>query len=116
MKYLKDTEVNINNVLIITGDFNIRDVSWDLNYSFHSIYKNTFFNIADTFHLDLSIPANYIPTRYLDNQQNSDLVIDLMFLRLHLSEHNNYSIYLEWCLTSNHAPLSVDIVIFKENI
>jgi len=25
LKYLKDTEVNINNLLIITGNFNIRD-------------------------------------------------------------------------------------------
>jgi len=25
LKYLKDTEVNINNVLIMTGEFNIRD-------------------------------------------------------------------------------------------
>ena len=25
LKYFKDTEVNINNLLIITGDFNIRD-------------------------------------------------------------------------------------------
>ena len=25
LKYLKDTEVNINNVLIMTGNFNIRD-------------------------------------------------------------------------------------------
>ena len=24
-KYLKNTEVNINNLLIMTGDFNIRD-------------------------------------------------------------------------------------------
>jgi len=24
-KYIKDTEVNLNNVLIMTGDFNIRD-------------------------------------------------------------------------------------------
>ena len=28
LKYLKNTEVNINNVLIITGDFNIRDSLW----------------------------------------------------------------------------------------
>ena len=27
LKYLKNTEVNINNVLIMTGDFNIRDCS-----------------------------------------------------------------------------------------
>ena len=25
LKYLKNTEVNINNLLIMTGDFNIRD-------------------------------------------------------------------------------------------
>ena len=25
LKYLKDTEVNINNLLIMTGNFNIRD-------------------------------------------------------------------------------------------
>ena len=25
LKYLKDIEVNIDNVLVITGDFNIRD-------------------------------------------------------------------------------------------
>ena len=25
LKYLKDTEVNLNNILIMTGGFNIRD-------------------------------------------------------------------------------------------
>ena len=25
LKYLKDTEVNINNLIIMTGDFNIKD-------------------------------------------------------------------------------------------
>ena len=25
LKYLKDIEVNINNMLVMTGDFNIRD-------------------------------------------------------------------------------------------
>ena len=25
LKYLKDTEVNINNIVLITDDFNIRD-------------------------------------------------------------------------------------------
>ena len=25
LKYLKDTEVNIDNVIVMTGDFNIRD-------------------------------------------------------------------------------------------
>jgi len=39
-----------------------------------------------------------------------------MFLKLDSLEHNNHSIHLEWCLTSNYAPLSVDIAIFEENI
>ena len=29
LKYLKDTEVNIDNVFLMTGDFNIRDSLWD---------------------------------------------------------------------------------------
>jgi len=52
----------------------------------------------------------------LDNQWDSNSVIDLIFLKLDSSEHNNYSIHLEWHLTSNHALLSVDIAIFEENI
>ena len=35
LKYLKDTEVNIPNVIIMTGDFNIRDSIWDSNFPFH---------------------------------------------------------------------------------
>ena len=44
------------------------------------------------------------------------MVINLIFLRLDSLEYNNHSIHPEWCLTSNHIPLSVDIAIFKENI
>ena len=29
LKYLKDTKANINNALIMTSDFNIRDNIWD---------------------------------------------------------------------------------------
>ena len=29
LKYLKDIEVNLNNVLIMTGDFNIKDNDWN---------------------------------------------------------------------------------------
>ena len=30
LKYFKDTEVNIYNVLIIIGDFNVRAKNWNL--------------------------------------------------------------------------------------
>ena len=39
LKYLKNTEVTLQNILIITRDFNIRDSIWDLSYPFHLIYS-----------------------------------------------------------------------------
>ena len=68
LKYLKNTEVNINNVLIMIDNFNIRDCSWDSDFRFYFLHKDTLIDIANTFHLELSIPTNYILTRYSDNQ------------------------------------------------
>jgi len=116
LKYLKDTEVDISNVLIITGNFNIRDSSWDLNFPYHSHHSNILSKIVDSFQLELSRPTEQVPTRYFDNQQNSNFVIDLMFLRPGFLEHNNHTIHLNWRLTSDHAPLTVNISIFKEHI
>ena len=62
LKYLKDTEVNINNVLIMIGNFNIRDCLWDPNYQYYSIHSDLLFDIADSFFLGLSIPINQVPT------------------------------------------------------
>jgi len=41
----------------------------------------------------MSKPTNQVPTRYSDNQNDSNLVIDLMFLQLNSSELNNHMIY-----------------------
>ena len=57
LKYLKDTKVNINNILIITGNFNIRDSSWDLNFPYYSQYSSDLFDIADSLYLELSRPT-----------------------------------------------------------
>ena len=116
MKYFKDNEVDINNVLIITGDFNIRDNFWDLNFPYHSTHKNTLFHIADSFQLELSKPTEFFYTRYSDNDQDSNSVLNLVFLYSHSSEHNNYCIYSDWRLTSDHAPITVDILIFKKHV
>ena len=116
LKYLKDTEVNINNVLVMTGDFNIRDHSWDQDFLHYSIYRDTLIDITDFFQLELSEHINRVPTRYSDNQHKSNLVINLMFLRLDSLEHNNHSIYPDWCLTFDYVPLIVNISIFEENI
>jgi len=40
LKYLKNTEVNLNNVLAMTGDFNIRDNDWNLSYPYHSVHTD----------------------------------------------------------------------------
>ena len=114
LKYLKDIEVDIDNILITTGNFNIRDCSWDPNFYYHSIHKDILINITDSFLLDLSEPTNYIFTRYLDTQHESDSVINLMFLRPNSLEHDNHSIHPEWCLISDHTLLTVNIAILEE--
>ena len=65
LKYLKDAEININNILIMIDNFNIRDSSWDSKFWHHSIYKDTLIDIADSFHLELSEPTDCVSTRYL---------------------------------------------------
>ena len=95
LKYLKNTEVNIINLLIMTGDFNIRDQLQDPSFPYHLFISNNLFIIADSFNLDLSLLTNSVPTRYSDTVGESDLVIDLIFLHSGLSKLNNHLIHLE---------------------
>ena len=116
LKYLKDTEVNIENVLFITGDFNIRDSLQDFSFPFHSSVSDNLIIIADSFNLSLSTPTNSCPTRYSDMAGESNLVIDLMFLRCGSYELDCHSIHPENCLSSDHVPLSIKIPIIEKVI
>ena len=80
LKYLKDTEVNIGNVLIMTGDFNIRDRLWDLSFPHYSTISNDLFIIANSFNLSLSNLTNPCPTRYSNMPGEANSILDLMFL------------------------------------
>ena len=46
LKYLKDTEVNISNLLIMAGNFNIRDSIWDLAFPHHSSFSDDLMIVA----------------------------------------------------------------------
>ena len=116
LKYLKDTKVNIQNLLIMTGDFNICNNLWDPFFPHHSSISDDLFIIADFFNLGLFLPTNQVLTRYSDNIQDSNLVIDLMFLHCGSSEMDNHSIHSKWRLISDHAPLTIVIPIVKKHI
>jgi len=93
LKYLKDIEVNINNVLVMTGDFNIKDSLWDPSFLHHSAISDNLLIIADSYNLALSMPTNPYPTRYLDIVGEANSTIDLMFLRYGSSEINQHSVH-----------------------
>ena len=116
LKYLKDTEANINNVLLMMGNFNIRDSLWDPSFHFHSSISDNLIMIADSFDLTLSSPTNPGPTRFSDTIGESNTVIDLMFLRNGSEELDNHSILPDSCLSSDHAPLWIDILISSKII
>ena len=72
--------------------------------------------IADSFDLALSVPTNPGPTRFPDTSGESDSVIDLMFLWCDSIELDRHTILTESRLSSDHAPLSIDIPIYDEVI
>ena len=107
---------SISRILKSTLEILIRDNIWNLNFPHHSIYSNILFKVTDSLHLELSRPTKQVLTRYSDNQYDSNSVINLMFLRPKSLEHNNYTIYPDWRLTSDHTPLTINISIFEKHI
>ena len=61
-------------------DFNMKDSSWDLSFLHHSIYCDLLTDIADSIDLYMSKPTNQVSTRYSNNQNNLNSVINLIFL------------------------------------
>ena len=111
LKYLKDIEVNIDNMLVMTGDFNIRDSLWDSSFPHHSFISDNLMITADLFNLTLLMPTNSSPTIFSDTAGEANSVINLMFLQYGSSKLNQYSIHPDSRLSSDHAPLTITIPI-----
>ena len=100
----------------MAGDFNIRDSNWDYYFPFHSMYSDMLFEIADSFDLSILSLIQQIPTQYSNNDNNSDLVINLTFLCSNPTKLNNYNILSELQYPSDHTPLIINITIKEEFI
>ena len=98
----------------MTGDFNIRDSNWDPNFSFHLVHSDLLIDIVDIFDLSFLNPINSVPTRYSDNCNNSNFVINLMFFRPSSVKLDNHSILPELQYSSDYASSVVNIHISKE--
>lgn len=116
IKTLWDNIRDIGNMIIMTGDFNIRDSNWDPNIQYHSIHTEDLLTIADSLGLELLPPSNPGPTRFADNRQNTNSVLDLVFIAPNNSGYGKYTIYPEICFPSDHVPLTIKVGIKKENI
>jgi len=116
IKYLKDTEFDLRNLLVMMGDFNICDSLWNLSFSHHSFISDNLFAIANLFDLSLSYSPDPVPTRYSDNPSKSNSVIDLMFLWSGSSELNTYHIHPDWHCLLDYAPFMVTIPIVEEHV
>ena len=114
LKYLKDTKVNIGNILIMTGDFNIRDHLWNPLFPHHSTISDDLFIIVNSFNLFLSNPTNSCPTKYLDTSRDMNSVLNLMFLCSGSFKLDSHCILLENWFSLDHAPFSVKIPIIEE--
>jgi len=114
LKHLKDTEANIYNILIMVDDFNIRNNNWNPFFPYHSSHSDLLIDIVDLIDLCLSKSNNQVSTRYSDNMNKSNSVIDLILLRSNLLELNSHTIHSKWRHSLDYAPLTVNISINEE--
>jgi len=64
----------------------------------------------------LSTPVNQVPMQYTDNSQDSNSVLDFMFLHSTSEKLNNQMILSYLWGSSNHDFLSVHIIIEEKLI
>jgi len=85
-------------------------------FPFHSSVSDNLIITADLFNLSLSTSINPCPTRYSDSAGEANLVINLMFLQCGSYKLDRHTIHPGNRLSSDYAPLSIDIPIIDEVI
>ena len=66
--------------------------------------------------LCLSSFTNQFSTRYLDNHNDLNSVINLIFLRQDSLKLDNHMIYPDWRLSLDYTFLSVNITVIEEHV
>ena len=82
-------------------------------YLHHSVHIDLLIDITDSLSLGLLYFTNTVLTGYTDNNQSSNLVIDLIFLRYRSEKLDKHTIYPEWRLSLDHTPLTIS-TLFKD--
>ena len=67
-----------------------KDAEWDLSVSLHPVASQALRDLADSYSLVCSIPVISVSTHYLDIQDYTNTVTDLIFL------------YMSWAQVSYH--------------
>jgi hypothetical protein len=89
------------------GDFNCRSWIWDALFPHDSYYANMLVEIASCLGLNLASTLG-VPTHFPFNRALNSSMINLMFSLDNLPS-SIVSVLPEECLSSNHAPMMVDL-------
>jgi len=73
-------------------------------------------SIADSLDLKLATPINPGPTRFADNQHNTNSVLDLVFMNPNNPDFNKQTLNPDIRLPSDHVPLIIEVGIKEENV
>ena len=113
---LNQNIVDLNDTVVMTGDFNIRNNDQDPNYLHYSAHTEDLFTLVESLGLDLSLPINPGPTRFADNLRDTNSVIDLAFINPNNSGFSQHSLHPELHRPSDHVPLIIKVGINETNI
>ena len=116
LHFLRQNTINLDNAIIMTGDFNIRDSDWDPLVHHYSIHTDDLLTIADSLGLELSPSSNPGPTRFADNLRDSNSVLDLVFIPPDNLGFGKQILHPEIRRLSDHVPITVEVGIHSTNI